>query len=261
MSDLFAGFNLLDLCDILILAVLIHLCARILKREVAVRLLLLLLLIFGTILVSRFSLFSVTGELLHTLYSSALVILAVIFQADIRRAFLTMGRRRVEPQLRDEETEMIEELIKAASEMADKHIGALMVIVRHTSIDHLLEIGTQIEARVTSELLNSIFLPYSPIHDGAVIINGGKITMAGCLLPLSRNPDISKSFGTRHRAALGLSELSDAVAMVVSEETGKISLVHDGKINYDMSPVEIRRMLRRALDVKRATKTPAPGDR
>lgn len=259
MPDLFASFSLPDLCDILILAVLIYQCARLLKREAAVRLLLLLLLLFGTLLVSRFSLFRVTSQLLHSLYSSALIILAVIFQADIRRAFLAMGRRRIEPQLRDEEAGMIEELIKAASEMAEKRIGALIVIVRHFPIDHLLEIGTQIEARVTSELLNSIFLPYSPIHDGAVIINGGKITMAGCLLPLSRNPDISKSFGTRHRAALGLSELVDAVVMVVSEETGKISLVHDGKINYDMTPVEIRRMLRRALDVKRAVK--APGER
>lgn len=261
MSDLFAGLSLLDLCDILILAVLLYYFALLLKSDVAIRLYLILLFFFGVLLVSSFSGLVATSFMLHSLFSSTLIILAIIFQADIRRALLTAGHRRIEPLIRDIEMEMIEELIKATAEMAEKRIGALIVIVRQLPIDHLLEIGTQIEAKVTSELLNSIFLPYSPIHDGAVIINGGKITMAGCLLPLSRNPDISKSFGTRHRAALGLSELVDAVVMVVSEETGKISLVHDGKINYDLDASEIRRMLRKALDMKRSVKPPASGDR
>jgi uncharacterized protein (TIGR00159 family) len=261
MSDLLDRFSLLDFCDILILAVFIYHFALLLKKDVATRLLLILLLFLSTLIVFRFTSFTATTWLLNSLFSSTLIILAVIFQADIRRASLSMGRRQIEPHVRDEEAEMIEELIKAASEMAEKRIGALIVIVRHLPIDHLLEIGTQIEAKVSSELLNSIFLPYSPIHDGAVIINRGKITMAGCLLPLSMNPDISKSFGTRHRAALGLSELVDALVMVVSEETGKISMVHDGKINYDLGAVETRRMLRRALDVKRSGKNSAPGDR
>jgi len=261
MPDLLASFSLIDLCDILILAVLIYYFVLFLKKDIATRLLLILLVFFCTLLVSRFSRFTATTWLLDSLFSSTLIILAITFQSDIRRAFLSMGQRRIEPHVRDEEAEMIEELIKATNEMAEKRIGALIVIVRHLPIDHLLEVGTQIEAKVTSELLNSIFLPYSPIHDGAVIINRGKITMAGCVLPLSRNPDISKSFGTRHRAALGLSELADALVMVVSEETGKISMVHDGKINYDLDAVEARRILRRALDVKRSSKPPASGDR
>lgn len=261
MTDLLASFTLLDLCDILILAVLIYHFALFLKNDAATRLLLILLVFFVMLFITRFTRFTATTWLINTLFSSALIILAIIFQTDIRRSFLSLGRRQIEPQVRDEEAEMIEELIKAASDMAEKRIGALIVIVRHHPIDHLLEIGTQIEAKVTSELLNSIFLPYSPIHDGAVIINRGKITMAGCLLPLSRNPDISKSFGTRHRAALGLSELVDALVMVVSEETGKISMVHDGKINYDVGAVETRRMLRRALDVKRTGKSSSTGDR
>jgi diadenylate cyclase len=261
MPDLLARFSLINLCDILILAVLIYYFVLFLKKDIASRLLLILLVFFVTLLISRFSRLTATAWLLDSLFSSTLIILAIVFQTDIRRAFLAMGQRRIEPHVRDEEAEMIEELIKATNEMAEKRIGALIVIVRHLPIDHLLEIGTQIEAKVTSELLNSIFLPYSPIHDGAVIINRGKITMAGCLLPLSRNPDISKSFGTRHRAALGLSELVDALVMVVSEETGKISMVHDGKINYDLDAVETRRILRRALDVKRSSKPPASGDR
>jgi diadenylate cyclase len=255
------SFTLLDLCDILILAVIIYHFALFLKKETATRLILMLLIFFIAFYFSQFSGFSATRWLLSTIFSATLVILAIIFQGDIRRAFLVMGRRPPEPPARDEETEAIEELIKAGSEMALKRIGALIVIVRHMPIDHLLNIGTQIDAKVTSELLNSIFLPYSPIHDGAVIINRGKLTKAGCLLPLSQNPDIAKSFGTRHRAALGLSELSDVLVMVVSEETGKISMVHDGKINYDVDAVETRRMLRKALDVKRQSKPAATGER
>ena len=262
MPELIASITLLDLCDILILTVLFYQFALILKKEVAIRLFVILLITCCACLASRFSHFYATARLLDSLFIATPVILAVIFQADIRRAFLDLGRfKKVGPHVREEEAEMIDELIKAANDMASKRIGALIVIARNQPIDHLLEIGTQIEAKVTSELLNSIFLPYSPIHDGAVIINGGKITMAGCLLPLSRNPDISKSFGTRHRAALGLSELADALVMVVSEETGKISMVHDGKINYDMNATEIRRILRKALDVKRATKQTATGDK
>lgn len=260
MPALLDSFTLVDLCDILIVAVLIHNFALFLKREIAVRMLLFLLIFFVGFYFSQFSGFTSTSWLLRNIFSSSLLILAIIFQGDIRRAILALGRRQSEAHTRDEMTDTVEELILAVTEMAQKRIGALIVIVRQLPIDHLVEIGTEIDAKVTSELLNSIFLPYSPIHDGAVIINNGKLTMAGCLLPLSQNPDISKSFGTRHRAALGLSEQVDALVMVVSEETGKISLVHDGKINYDCEQSEIRRILRKAFDGKRPQKPAIAGE-
>jgi len=260
MPGLLDSFTLLDLCDILIVAALIYNFALFLKKEIAVRLLTFLLVFFVAFYFSLFSGFTSTSWLLRNIFSSALLILAIIFQGDIRRAFLAMGRRQGEPHVRDETVETVEELTRATVEMAQKRIGALIVIVRQLPIDHLVEVGTEIDAKVTSELLNSIFLPYSPIHDGAVIIEKGKLTKAGCLLPLSQNPDIAKSFGTRHRAALGLSELVDALVMVVSEETGKISLVHEGKINYDIDQPEIRRMLKKALDVKRPYKAATAGE-
>ncbi len=260
MPELLDSFTLLDLCDILIVAVLIYHFALFLKKDIAVRLLLFVLIFFIAFYFSLFSGFSSTTWLLRNIFTSFLLILAIIFQGDIRRAFLSFGRRQGEPHIRDELTETVEELTRAVCEMAQKRIGALIVIVRQLPIDNLVEVGTEIDAKVTSELLNSIFLPYSPIHDGAVIINQGKLTKAGCLLPISNNPDIAKSFGTRHRAALGLSELVDALVMVVSEETGKISLVHDAKINYDVEPSEIRRMLRKALDGKRIFKSVIPGE-
>ncbi|HWI41256.1 MAG TPA: diadenylate cyclase, partial [Verrucomicrobiae bacterium] len=136
----------------------------------------------------------------------------------------------------------------AAGVLSERRIGALIVLQRLMELDPFIEVGTAIDAKVTSELLTSIFLPYSPIHDGAVIIRDGKLTMAGCFLPLSRNPAIDKSVGTRHRAALGLTEMVDAVVVVVSEETGKISVVTGGRITTAGDPVKLRKMLGRLMD-------------
>ncbi|MEI6306862.1 MAG: diadenylate cyclase CdaA [Deltaproteobacteria bacterium] len=260
MPALLDNITLFDFFDTLIVAVIIYNFALRLKKEIAVRLMLFLLIFFVAFYYSLFSGFSSTSWLLRNIFTSFLLILAIIFQGDIRRAFLAMGRRHVEHSIKDEAADAVEQLSCAVSEMAQKSIGALIVIVRHLPIDHLVEVGTEIDAKVTSELLNSIFLPYSPIHDGAVIIQKGKLTKAGCLLPLSKNPDIAKSFGTRHRAALGLSELSDALVIVVSEETGKVSLVHDGKINYDTDNLEVRKMLKKALEDKRLIKSMFPGE-
>ena len=116
------------------------------------------------------------------------------------------------------------------------------------SLANFIAVGTEIDAKVTSELITSIFLPYSPIHDGAVIIQKGKLTKAGCFLPITQNPEISKTLGSRHRAAIGLSELVDAVVIVVSEETGIISVAVGGRIRRNLDPATLRRFLKRSLD-------------
>jgi uncharacterized protein (TIGR00159 family) len=199
--------------------------------------------------------------LFQLLLSAAPVILAILFQSDIKRALFSFWKRQTsDDSALHDMTSTVDELSKGLHELAERRIGALIVIIRQMSIDHLIQIGTEIEAKVTSELLNSIFLPYSPIHDGAVIIQREKITSAGCILPLSQNPDISKSFGTRHRAALGLSEQTDVLVLVVSEETGKISIVHEGKITYDADPAEIRRLSRKAIEGRRAPRISAAQD-
>jgi len=118
-------------------------------------------------------------------------------------------------------------------------------------VENHLEVGTQIDAKVTSELITSIFLPYSPIHDGAVIIQKEKLTKAGCFLPLSRNAELSKTLGTRHRAAIGLSEVTDAVVLVVSEETGAVSLACGGKITRGVDQNTLRKMLKKLIHVKK----------
>lgn len=244
---------LTEMSDTLLMTALVVACALVIRRDVAMRLLGIMALLSLLSLSARFAGLSALIRILDILTASTPVILAVIFQTDLRRALLALGKRSSLTSDLEGDIETVEELLKALRDMADKQIGALIVLVRHIPLDHIINVGTQIDAKVTSELLNSIFLPYSPIHDGAVIIENGKLTKAGCLLPLSQNPDIAKSFGTRHRAALGLSELSDCYVVVVSEETGKISLVHDAKITYDMEYGELRRTLKKALGVKRQT--------
>jgi diadenylate cyclase len=244
---------LTETSDTLLMTALVVICALVIRRDVALRLLGCMAFLSFLSLSSRLAGVSALTRTLDILTASTPVILAVIFQTDLRRTLLALGKRTAPASEDGGDMETVEELLKALRELADKQIGALIVLVRLTPLEHLIHVGTEIDAKVTSELLNSIFLPYSPIHDGAVIIDKGKLTKAGCLLPLSQNPDISKSFGTRHRAALGLSELSDCHVLVVSEETGKISLVHDAKITYDVEPGDLRRMLKKALGIRRQT--------
>lgn len=239
--------DLTGVSDSILLTALIFFFSLMIRRDVALR----LLAVMGTLtllsLVARLTALAPLIRVVDLLVFSTPVVLAVIFQNDLRRTLLALGKRR--QQAADPAAEStLEEVVKALQELAAQRIGALIVVVRHQPIDHLIQVGTDIDAKVTSELLNSIFLPYSPIHDGAVILHHDKITRAGCLLPLSHSPDIAKRFGTRHRAALGLSELSDALTLVVSEESGKISVVHDSTIHYDIDQAELRRMLKKALD-------------
>lgn len=258
MALLFDSVTLPGLLDKLFVAALVCGCTLILKKEAALRLLAILAILYLAAVGSKNLGLTATASFLYLLLSSAPIILAIIFQSDIKRALFSFWKRHKSGEgVSSDVTTTVDELLKGLDELAERRIGALIVIIRQMSIDHLVQIGTEIDAKVTSELLNSIFLPYSPIHDGAVIIQKEKITSAGCFLPLSQNPDIAKSFGTRHRAALGISEQTDVLVLVVSEETGKISIVHEGKITYDADPAEIRRMSRKAIEGRRAPRTAA----
>ena len=258
MAQLFNSATMFGLLDKLIVVGLVYGCTLILRKEAALRLLVIITILITAEFISIKLGLTSTSSFLHQLLSSAPVIVAIIFQSDIKRALFSFWKRHKfgDSDNLDSST-TVDELSKGLHELAERRIGALIVIIRQMSIDHLVQVGTEIEAKVTSELLNSIFLPYSPIHDGAVIIQRDKITSAGCILPLSQNPDIAKSFGTRHRAALGISEQTDVLVLVVSEETGKISIVHEGKITYDADPAEIRRLSRKAIEGRRAPRAAA----
>lgn len=172
----------------------------------------------------------------------------ILFQPEIRRALEQLGRGRLfaRSQLQEEEERdrMIEAFNKSVSYMAKRRIGALISIERETGLSEYIETGTPLNSIVTSELLINIFIPNTPLHDGAVILQKNRIAAAGCYLPLSESPFISKDLGTRHRAAIGLSEVTDAITIVVSEETGAVSITANGDINRNLSMEEFEKQLR-----------------
>ncbi|HFC97357.1 MAG TPA: TIGR00159 family protein [Thermosulfurimonas dismutans] len=184
--------------------------------------------------------------LLGTFMSSIFLVVVIIFQEDIRRALMHMGRSPF-VKVQTEYSQVIEEVVKAVATMAEKKIGALIVFERETGLNEFVESGTPLEARVSRDLLLSIFHPSSPLHDGAVVIRENKVVAAGVILPLSTNPMVGRGLGTRHRAAIGITEVTDAVSVVVSEETGALSLAVGGKITREISPATLRRMLSELL--------------
>ncbi|MCB9527897.1 MAG: diadenylate cyclase CdaA [bacterium] len=194
--------------------------------------------------------------LLEQFIGNILIILVVLFQADIRRALASFGRAQILTSFRTSEgAQVIDELVKATTSLADRRIGALVVIEREADLSPYLEESTRIEAKLSKELLYSLFVPerQNPLHDGAVVVRNGRIQAAGVFLPMSVNPAIDRALGTRHRAALGLSEETDAVIIVVSEERGAVSLAHEGELMPDLSPSELRDNLT-TLMIKRPTR-------
>jgi len=180
--------------------------------------------------------------LLGSFLSSIFLIIIIIFQRDIRRALTQVGQTPFS-KTHEETVHALVEIVKATKQLTQRKLGALIVIERETGLKDYLESGNTIDAAVSTQLLVSIFLPESPLHDGGVVIRNGRILSAGCVLPLTRNPYISKQLGTRHRAAIGLSEETDSVIIVVSEETQKISLVQHGAITTDLDENALRSRL------------------
>lgn len=172
----------------------------------------------------------------------------IIFQPELRRALEQLGRGKLfgrSAMAEEEERDrLVEALTKSVSYMAKRRIGALISIERETGLSEYIETGTLMNSKVSSELLINIFIPNTPLHDGAVILQRNQIAAAGCYLPLSESPFISKELGTRHRAALGISEVTDAITIIVSEETGAVSLTVNGDINRNLSMEEFEKMLR-----------------
>lgn len=177
--------------------------------------------------------------LMNQMFTFGIVTVLIIFQPELRRVLEQLGRGKLFARSysldRDVVNDQIDGVIKAIRFMASRKIGALIVFERGTGLNELIESGIQMESKITSELLINIFTPNTPLHDGAVILRGNQIMAAGCYLPLSENPFISKELGTRHRAAIGVSEVTDAISVTVSEETGQVSLSLGGMIVRDIN--------------------------
>jgi diadenylate cyclase len=198
----------------------------------------------------------------------AVLIFVILFQNDIRRALARVGRGFSPRFAEREETRVVEEVVRACAELARRRIGALIVFERDTRLDDLTEGGSTLDAAVSKDLLVSLFLPTSPLHDGAVVISHGRISTASCILPLTLRTQLPEGVGTRHRAALGITEESDAIAVVVSEETSTISLAQAGELRMQLDPARLRVALRDSFarepdpsddDDEHAQSEPEPG--
>jgi len=247
MFELFYNLRLQDAIDILIIAFVIYRIIDLIRGTRAVQMLFGLTVVFITYLSSKYFELYTLNWLLDNFLSSILLVIVVIFQDDIRRALTQVGTRPFfgsEPGIQQQD---LEEIIRAAVSLASKRIGALIVLQREVGLNQYVEVGTRLDAQVSKELITSIFLPLSPIHDGALIIHKGRIIAAGCFLPLTTNPHVSKTLGTRHRAAIGLTEETDAIVVVISEEEGAISMVREGRITRDVDAGTLRTTLQKLL--------------
>jgi diadenylate cyclase len=184
----------------------------------------------------------------------------VVFQAEIRKVLAHVGKT---PFLRafgtQRSEEAIDEVVLAATTLSSQHTGAIMVLEREMGLRSYIETGIALDAIVTYDLLISIFNPKTPLHDGAVVIQGNRVAAAACFLPLTVNPELSRTLGSRHRAAIGVTEDTDALAVVVSEETGTLSLVAGGRIRRELDGRELKQALLEALQVKQEQPSAEPG--
>lgn len=266
---MFAGFyeglmnqleliKITDIIDILLVTFVIYKALRFIRDTRAVHLLKGVIVLVVTMQVSQFAKLHTVHYLLSNALQLGLIAIIIVFQPELRRALEQLGRTTMgqwfsfEERTDDIEKEkMLSKVCESCLSMSKSRIGALIVIEREIKIGDIVGTGITLNADVTAELLTNIFVPKTPLHDGAVIIRNNKIEAASCFLPLSQNPNVSKELGTRHRAGLGISEESDAVVVIVSEETGGISIACGGELNMKLSPEALRSNLAKLFDIKK----------
>ncbi|KIL36370.1 membrane protein [Cohnella kolymensis] len=239
--DYFAGLTLTtaikDIVDILIVSYIIYRLILLVRGTRAVQLLRGIVLLVLTWAISTWLNLYTLNWLMNQMFTWGVVAVLIIFQPELRRALEQLGRGKLFTRSTPEEQDVshgINEVMKSVNYLSRRKIGALIVFERETGINDYIESGIKMDSNLSSELLINVFIPNTPLHDGAVIIRGNQIMAAGCYLPLSENPFISKELGTRHRAAIGVTEVCDAISVVVSEETGQVSLSINGQVVRDI---------------------------
>ena len=235
-----------DVLDILIASVAIYELLKLMRGTRAVQMGIGVGLLIGLFYVSRWWHLDTVNWLIRNVAGYVVFAAIVLFQSEIRRTLAHLGRARLFRYLTRTESndELVEELVAAATLLASARTGAIIAVERDIGLRNYIEGGIPLDATLTSDLLVSVFQPKSPLHDGAVIVQGDRVAAAACFLPLSVNPAISKEFGTRHRAAIGLTEDVDAVAIVVSEETGRITLALEGHVEVGLSADRLQARLK-----------------
>lgn len=245
MSEIIKEFSWWrDTLDILIVSFIIYRIILLIKGTRALQMLNGFAVVFLFYIIAQKAELMILHWILTNFLSSIILIIIVIFQHDIRRALTRVGSVPFFSSTEDiDEATILDEVMKASIALSNKKIGAIIVLEREVGLKNYVDIGIKLDALVNKEILQSIFLPNSPLHDGAVIIQKGRLTAGSTLLPLTTNPVFDKTLGTRHRAALGLTDETDAVVIVVSEERGRVSLVEGGRIIQDLNVEELRKTL------------------
>ncbi|EGL16570.1 MULTISPECIES: diadenylate cyclase CdaA [unclassified Paenibacillus] len=236
--ELFADISITDIIDISIVSYVVYKLIMLLRGTRAVQLMKGIIVVLVAWALSVAFNLNTLQWIMNQMFTVGLIAIIIIFQPELRRALEQLGRGRLFSRSSmdvDQDVNIrIGEVIKAMNYLSRRKIGALIVFEKETGLTDYIESGIAIGGRISSELLINIFIPNTPLHDGAVIIRNNQLMAAGCYLPLSENPFISKELGTRHRAAIGMSEVSDAVCLIVSEETGQISLSLNGQVVRDI---------------------------
>lgn len=230
-----------DILDVLILSSIFYYLFRFIRGTRAAQMFVGLLIILLLSLAAGALQLNGLNWLVSSLRTVWVLAFLILFQPELRKALTSLGGGRIFSSFtKGEDTSILGELVRATENMAAKGLGALIVVERNVGLKNICETGTSLEAQVTPELLGTIFTPPSPLHDGAVVISGNQIVAAGCILPLTQNQHLVHSLGTRHRAALGMSEESDAFVIVVSEETRKISIAEGGRLVRNLDAGSLR---------------------
>jgi diadenylate cyclase len=245
-----------DLVDIAIVSFLIYEFLKLIRGTRAVQMGVGTLLIVAMFFVSRLAPLQTVNWLIRNMLVYVAFAAIVIFQSDIRRALAHFGQAPFFRYFNRQEAadETIEEIVVAATMLASQKVGAIIAVEREIGLRNYIESGIPLDAALTYDLLVTIFHPGSALHDGAVIIQENRVAAAACFLPLTVNPKISRELGTRHRAAIGLTEEGDAVAVIVSEETGYISVAMDGRIDRGLSPDDLRERLRSLITLRKSSR-------
>ncbi len=248
----FGTATLVDWIDIVLLAIVIYRLLVTIRGTRAMQSLVGLALVGALYVAAELLGMSTTHWVLDNLFVYVVLALLILFQEDIRRVLARAGGT-FSPRAasRAAETAVAEEVIKAVFALAHRRIGALVVLERRATLESWCESGHPVDALVTTELLQAVFHPSSPLHDGAIVIRDNRVVAASVFLPLSRSKDVSRSFGTRHRAALGISEVTDGVCLVVSEERGTVAMAHRGEVTPVADLNDLRQLLTEQLDEAR----------
>lgn len=258
--------GLSDVVDMAIIAFVIYHIFRFIRRSRSGQVAKAIILIIIAMALANLMQLRVVSFVLNNAVELGLIALIIIFQPEIRRFLEQMGSGKIKEMfvtetISDEVEHAINETVEAYTSLSKDKVGALMVFERKTMLDDVLKTGTPLDARVSVELLKNLFWNKAPLHDGAVIIRNGRIIAAGCMLPMSGNVNLSRDLGMRHRAGIGISENSDAVVAVVSEETGSISVAVNGMLKRHLAPATLEQLLRNELMPAAEDKKPSTAAR